>query len=179
LKGDTNILQENEKEGMQLFFSKRLGCSNCHGGTNFDFPSLVTEAGNTDFYFNTGLYNTDGKGAYPEYDQGLFGKTKNIADMGKFRVPTLRNLVFTGPYYHDGSGQNLLQVLEDYNQGGRIIKTGAYRGDGSANRFKSRFIRKLDLSETEKKQLLSFLFTLTDSALLNQQKYLPFDKVNK
>jgi cytochrome c peroxidase len=179
LRGDTAKLNADEKKGMQLFFSNRLGCSNCHGGSNFDLPTIVNETGNIDFYFNTGLYDMDGRGSYPLYDQGLFQKTKNRADMGKFRVPTLRNLVFTAPYYHDGSEQKLLQVLENYNRGGRIIITGENQGDGSANPFKNKFIRKLDLNKTEKKQLLTFLFTLTDSALLIQQKYLPSEKVNK
>jgi cytochrome c peroxidase len=163
--GAKEVLSSDEQKGMQLFFSEKLHCSKCHGGLNFDSPTVLNNAGNKEFYFNTGIYNTDGNGGYPLSDRGLMEKTKKLQDMGKFKVPTLRNLFFTAPYYHDGSANTLTEVLHDYDRGGRFIQTGANKGDGAANHFKHPLIQPLHLSTIEKSHLLLFLNTLTDTGL--------------
>lgn len=165
--GDSNAISESQKSGMKLFFSSALHCASCHGAVNFSTPVLTDEKADTLFYFNTGLYNIDGKGSYPVYDQGLYRLTKNKADMGKFRVPTLRNLAFTAPYFHDGSASTLMEVIDSYEQGGRKIEKGIYMGDGSANLYKHPFIAGFNLSEIDKYNLVDFLLSLSDSALIN------------
>ncbi len=107
-----NALTASQKNGMALFFSDKLKCSLCHGGINFNKPV----AGD---YFNTGLYNLEGKGFYPSFDMGLYEKTKRVTDIGKYKVPTLRNLAFTAPYFHDGSAATLDDVIAVYENGGR------------------------------------------------------------
>ncbi|BBF84556.1 methylamine utilization protein mauG [Aquitalea magnusonii] len=54
-------------------------------------------------FHNTGLYNLDGKGAFPEGNRGVYELTGLVEDMGKFRAPSLRNIAVTAPYMHDGS----------------------------------------------------------------------------
>jgi cytochrome c peroxidase len=169
--GNKTILNKDEKEGMQLFFSEMLQCSKCHGGDNFDHPSVMNKNGELDFYFNIGLYNIDAKGGYPSRDIGLMYKTNLPNDMGKFRVPTLRNLLYTAPYYHDGSEISLKQVIENYNNGGRVIKNGYEKGNGAESPLKHSFIKPLGLNEMQKNQLLAFLYTLNDSNFVHKKEY--------
>ena len=117
---DSTALSATQKRGMKLFFSPSLHCSNCHGGTNFSTPSITDATGNKAYYQNTGLYNIDGKGMYPVTDQGLYELTRQPADMGKYKIPTLRNLAFTEPYFHDGTAASLEAVIAHYETGGRI-----------------------------------------------------------
>src|SRR5213075_536581 len=72
-------------------------------------------------FLNTGLYNLDGRGAYPSVDTGLRDVTRRRRDMGKFKAPTLRNIALTAPYMHDGSIATLEGVLEHYSHGGRSL----------------------------------------------------------
>jgi cytochrome c peroxidase len=170
-KGDSAALTNEEKIGKELFFSTKTKCASCHGGNNFTTPNMLNEKGETDFYFNTGLYNIDGNGGYPLYDQGLYQHTKNKNDMGKFRVPTLRNLAYTAPYMHDGSIATLNEVLDVYINGGRKITEGVNKGDGTKNVYKHPFINGTAFNENEKRNLLSFLLTLSDSSFIKNADY--------
>jgi cytochrome c peroxidase len=170
-KGDSNALNKSEKRGMQLFLSTELKCASCHGGFNFSTPNITNEKGDTVFYFNTGLYNIDGKGAYPDYDQGLFQLTKNKTDMGKFRVPTLRNLAYTAPYLNDGDAASLMDVINIYADGGKTIHEGANKGDGVINPNKHTLINGFLISETDKMHLNNFLLSLSDSSFIQNKNY--------
>jgi cytochrome c peroxidase len=169
--GDSAALTPPQKKGMQLFFSAELKCASCHGGFNFSSPSVTNEKGDTIFYFNTGLYNIDGKGAYPAYDEGLYQLTKNEMDMGKFRVPSLRNLLFTAPYFHDGSAADLADVINSYANGGRKIEKGIYKGDGSKSFYKDSLIKGFTISEADKISLISFLQSLSDTGFIHNAAY--------
>jgi cytochrome c peroxidase len=162
-----NALSASEKRGMQLFFSGKLNCSSCHSCNNFDKPAT----GNAISFFNTGLYNIDNEGDYPEYDRGLYEKTKNKNDIGKYRVPTLRNLAFTGPYYHDGSAATLEEVIRNYENGGRITTKGLLKGNGPANPYKSKLIKGFSLTDEERKDLVNFLLSISDSSVLINKNY--------
>ena len=170
-KGDSTALSSSQKTGMQLFFSAELKCASCHGGFNFSASSLKDEKGDTLYYFNTGLYNIDGKGGYPIYDEGLYQITNNKTDKGKFRVPSLRNLAFTAPYFHDGSAASLTEVVDSYVNGGREIQQGIYKGDGSKNPYKHPLINGFSISETDKINLISFLQSLSDTGFINNPPY--------
>jgi len=148
---ERSALSESAKQGMALFYSARVGCAQCHFGINFSGP--VVYEGHTEaraLYANTGLYDLDGHGAYPPGDQGLIEVTHRNADMGKFRVPTLRNVELTAPYMHDGSLLSLNEVLDHYETGGH----GSRRQD--------RGIRPFKLSPVEREDLIAFLCSLTD-----------------
>ena len=75
-------------------------------------------------FFNTGLYDIDGQGAYPPHGQGVWDVTGDAADQGAFKPPTLRSVALTAPYMHDGSLQTLEEVVETYARGGRQVPEG-------------------------------------------------------
>ena len=168
---DSTAMSAAQLRGMKLFFSDSLHCGTCHGGINFSTPALIDRKGNKDYYQNTGLYNTNDSGGYPANDRGLYEYTQQITDIGKYRIPTLRNLAFTAPYLHDGTAASLDEVVEMYEQGGRNINTGLNNGDGRKNANKSPLIQGFVLNTTEKKDLISFLLSLSDSAVCHKQAY--------
>ncbi len=169
--GDSNAISPVQKRGMQLFFSAKFKCANCHGGRNFSTPAVTDSKGDTVYFFNVGLYNTDGKGAYPDYDNGLYSHTKMVQDIGKYRVPTLRNLVFTGPYFHDGSAASIAEAVNVFLEGGRNIPTGIYKGDGTKNRYKDSMIMKMHATANERAALINFLYSLSDSSFLQNKVF--------
>jgi cytochrome c peroxidase len=167
--GNINALTNIEKQGMELFFSNKLNCFACHGGKNFSDPSVTNTQGITLHYFNIGLYNIDTLGGYPTYDMGLYELTHKIKDIGMFRVPTLRNLTFTSPYFHDGSAASLSEVIDHYSK-------GEYKGNGRLNANKHPLIKGFSITELEKKSLISFLLCLSDSSIFNNKAILsPFN----
>ncbi len=87
--------------------------------------------------------------AWQRSELGRFNVTRVIADIGKFRTPTLRNIARTGPYMHDGSVETLEEVVEYYDQG------------GEKNRFLDAAIFPLHLTDQEKQDLVAFLQSLT------------------
>ena len=160
------------RRGEQLFFSERLECFHCHGGYNF--TGTVDNEGRAfaevEFH-NTGLYNVDGKGAFPKDAPGLMEFTGRREDEGKFKAPTLRNIALTAPYMHDGSIATLDGVIDHYAAGGRTIASGPNRGDGSANPNKSEFINGFELTPGERQDLLAFLHSLTDSTFVTDPRF--------
>lgn len=172
LSGDEAALNENARRGMELFFSERLECFHCHGGFNFTDSTTHANARIDRIGFhNTGLYNIDGEGAYPADNTGLYDMTGARRDMGRFKAPTLRNIVVTAPYMHDGSAATLEEVIEHYARGGRLIEEGPNAGDGRRNPFKSEFIRGFVLSDNERDDLIAFLNSLTDESLLTDSRW--------
>ena len=85
---------------------------------------------------------------------GRFIVTKRIADIGKFKTPTLRNISLTAPYMHDGSMKTLEEVVEYYDKG------------GDNNRFIDQAIFPLHFTKQEKTDLVEFMKALTSSPLL-------------
>lgn len=166
---DRNQLSESAERGRLLFISERLNCAKCHSGPNFN--QSPEEGSATSNFANIGLYNADTLGAYPNHDQGLIAYTKQIKDMGKFRVPSLRNLAFTAPYFHDGSVQTLPEVIDIYSRGGRYWTGTLFAGDGSKNLNKDPDIRPLNLTPQEEADLTNFLMSLSDSSLLINPQY--------
>ncbi len=171
IAGDTNAISLSAKNGMKLFFSASTNCNLCHGGKNFSSPTVKTNTENNLQYFNIGLYNLNGKSDYPDYDKGLLEHTKVKEDMGKYRVPTLRNLAFTAPYFHDGSAATLLDVVEHYAAGGRKIEDGIYKGEGSKNNYKHNLIKGFTINTNEKLDIIAFLMSISDSSFIKNKKY--------
>lgn len=152
---DDDALTPQQLEGLNLFFSERTECFHCHGGLNFTQSSKHSfQPFTAQPFHNTGLYNEDGKGSYPESDMGLYSVTHNKDDMGKFRAPTLRNIALTAPYMHDGSIATLDEVIEFYARGGNVAE--------SPNPYRSPFIKSFAITEEEKAALVAFLQSLTD-----------------
>jgi cytochrome c peroxidase len=154
-----------------LFRSDRLKCTQCHSGTLFTkFVTFVGAPVGEPEFINNGLYNLGGTGAYPTPNTGLIRHTGRPEDMGKFKVPTLRNIALTFPYMHDGSLGSLNEVIDHYAAGGRAIATGANAGDGSHNPFKDPRVAGFSLSSAERADLLAFLQSLTDSAFITNPR---------
>lgn len=169
---DPNALSESQKRGMGLFFSEELECFHCHGGFVFaDSVRTATSQGDVAPFHNTGLYNLDGNGAYPEGGTGVFDITGVATDMGRFKAPTLRNIAVTAPYMHDGSIATLEEVIDHYAAGGRTIAEGDNAGVGSENPYKSGFVAGFTLTAEQKADVIAFLESLTDDELLADPRY--------
>lgn len=123
LKGSDQALNAAERQGLQLFLT--VGCSTCHNG-----PLLGANA-----YHKLGLIHP-----YATKDEGRAAVTKNEDDKLKFKVPSLRNIELTGPYFHDGK----LAKLEE------AVRTMAF----------VQLDRKL--TDVETRDLTAFLRSLTD-----------------
>jgi cytochrome c peroxidase len=169
IKGDSLALSKDAKKGMSLFLSNSLKCASCHPPPFFT-TNAVSE--NIDsIYFNTGLYNINNKGLYPSEDNGIRQVTGRPEDDGKFKIPSLRNVELTGPYTHDGSVNSLGEMIDIYQRGGRLINNGPLEGDGKLNPAKHKNITGFPLSADEKRQLILFLLSLTDSTVLVNPKF--------
>ncbi|NWF79348.1 MAG: di-heme enzyme [Chloroflexi bacterium] len=172
LAGDLEALSGAALRGMDMFLSEELECHHCHGGFNF---TGSTRQRNTVFveapFHNTGLYNLDGRGAYPPNNPGVAGVSNRPEDMGRFRAPSLRNVALTAPYMHDGSVATLEDVVRQYEAGGRVITSGPYAGDGRRSPLKSGLVSGFTLTDQERADLLAFLEALTDPTFISDPRF--------
>jgi cytochrome c peroxidase len=129
--GEVDAIPADARRGAQLFFG-RARCTLCHAGPTFADGR----------FHNTGV-------SWGSGDPGRYRVTGRSQDRGRFRTPTLRQLVHTAPYMHDGSLATLAEVVEHYDKG------------GTPDPFLSPEIRPLGLSEREKADLAAFLRTLS------------------
>lgn len=166
--GQKNALSAAALRGEALFFGEKMECYHCHGGftftDNIQHSKLpLAERG----FHNTGLYNQDGRGAYPANSPGIREFTGDADDEGKFRTPSLRNVALTAPYMHDGSIPTLEQVIRaHYAQAGRAGTSA--RGP---NPLRSALVEGFSVSEQEVADLVAFLHALTDSGLINNPRH--------
>lgn len=165
--GDKTALSNSAQRGMNLFFSERLACSECHHGPDFNQFKNKSSSQTMANFHNIGLYNLDGLGKYPNKNQGLIEFSNNLEDMGKFKTPTLRNVEHSAPYMHDGSLASLEDVVDFYAAGGRFIGSGEFAGDGRINPFKHPLVKGFALDSQDKKDLVNFLKSLSDTDFLH------------
>lgn len=154
---DASAIPPAAHRGEDLFFSERLSCFRCHSGFNFTatVDSMKLPAPVVAFH-NNGLYNVDGRGAYPPPNTGVHAVTGDPRDMGQFKPPTLRNIALTAPYMHDGSLPTLEAVIAHYAAGGRA-------GGRGNSPIASPFLKGFSLSTGETQDLIAFLESLTDT----------------
>ncbi|HLU66378.1 MAG TPA: di-heme enzyme [Kofleriaceae bacterium] len=172
LQGEEDALTAGARRGADLFFSPRLGCATCHAG--FALTSAVATAASTGepgAFHNIGLYDLDGRGAYPPEAPGLIAESGLAQDMGRFRVPSLRNVALTAPYMHDGSVATLEEVIRIYEAGGRVIEDGPSAGDGRASPLRSALLVPFELTDSERADLIAFLESLTDHELVRDPRH--------
>lgn len=170
--GDEDAISESAKRGAALFFGEELECFHCHGG--FVFSASVDHANNVfdqASFQNNGLYNIDGRGAYPATNPGLYEHTGDPGDMGRFKPPTLRNIALTAPYMHDGSLETLDEVLEHYARGGSLTTEGESVGDGALSPNKSLFVNGFELTEARRADLMAFFESLTDETFVTDPAF--------
>ena len=137
--GDSAAISASAKNGLNIFNGKGK-CFDCHFGVDF--------TGNDQFK-NIGLFN--GKNLN---DKGRHDLTGKESDLGKFKVPGLRNVAITGPYMHNGMHKTLKAVIDYYNEPDAFVNNSINR-DTIMN-------KPLGLTEAEKKDLENFLLSLTD-----------------
>jgi cytochrome c peroxidase len=172
MAGDDSAYNESQMRGYELFNGEKLECFHCH--SQFNLTDNVHWQGKSELelrYHNTGLYNIDGKGAYPEPNTGLYAETNNPRQMGMFKAPSLRNVAVTAPYMHDGSIATLSEVLDHYAAAGRTIQDGPHKGVGSKSPLKDTLIRGFKLTEQERADVIAFLTSLTDEAFLTNPAF--------
>jgi cytochrome c peroxidase len=133
LAGDQRALSPAAQRGLVLFEGKAR-CVTCHAGFNFTDES----------FHNLGVGM-----AQKDPDRGRYGMTKDEADTGAFKTPTLRDVARRGPYMHDGSLKSLEEVVAFYNHGGQ------------KNPWLSKAIQPLHLTAEEQTDLVAFLQALT------------------
>lgn len=115
LRGNKQALSAIEKKGMALFEEK--GCTSCHNGTYL--------GGNT-YQYMSEEYFADRGGKLTDADLGRYNVTKDEGDKHLFKVPMLRNVAVTAPYYHDGSVKTLdeaVQKMAKYQLGEELKKS--------------------------------------------------------
>ncbi|MCH2210067.1 MAG: c-type cytochrome [Fuerstiella sp.] len=129
-----NPMSESAVRGEALFFSKEIGCSNCHVGANLSDEK----------YHNLGIGMDS---SMP--DLGRFAETKDEKDKGAFKTPTIRNVALSAPYMHDGSLKTLEEVVEHYVKG------------GTKNRWLSEKMKPLKITKQQKNDLVAFMRSVT------------------
>jgi cytochrome c peroxidase len=117
------------------------------------------------------LYNLAGALSYPPPNTGIYEVTRKPEDVGKFKAPTLRNIDVTAPYMYDGSAATLEDVIAHYAAGGRTIAGGPYQGIGHDNPNRSPTVRGFTLGPEQRDDLIAFLRSLTDDALLHDSRF--------
>jgi len=109
VKGDKSALSEQQQRGMQTF--AELGCVSCHSGAAFSGPSMPAGSG---FFMKFPTF-ADSK-YVKQYDltkdKGRYDVTGKEADMHLFKVPTLRNIALTAPYFHNGAVKTLDEAVK-------------------------------------------------------------------
>ena len=179
---NVHVLNASEQNGKALFFNKAK-CSSCH-----HISGSANGYGFTDDAFNIGLdavYNDNGMGAINNIE----------SDNGKFMIPSLLNVEYTSPYMHDGRFKTLDEVVEHYNSGVKNhpnldpnLRDVAnlqnlteqellqlfdvnHNGEIDASEIASIPTQKLNLTVTEKKNLVDFLKTLSDGSILVDKRF--------
>ncbi|MBD2715407.1 hypothetical protein KBK19_10200 [Microvirga sp. STR05] len=134
-------LSQSELRGLTILRQK---CGSCHAGELFTDES----------FRNNGLDRS-----FP-LDSGRAHITQRSIDVGRFKVPSLRNVALTGPYMHDGRFQTLTEVLDHYDHG--MVESGTldpqFRQPGART--------GISITTQDRQDLLAFLTTLTDEEFL-------------
>lgn len=151
-----DYLDKDEYAGLVLMNDMTKGdCLHCH---TTDADAL----GTTGLFSNNGLDNVSDPRIYK--DKGLGGYTNDINDYGKFKIPSLRNVAITAPYMHDGRFETLEEVIDFYSEGVQM----SVNIDSKMGQAHQGGVR---LTTGEKKQIIAFLKTLTDSTLITNPNF--------
>ena len=134
--GDANALTAAQKRGLDVFMNK-ADCATCHTPPTFS---------------NGRYYNAGVDADKPKPDPGRMAVTNGDRDFGKFRVPSLREVAHTAPYFHDGSAKTLEQAV--------ALMAGGGRNNPNLSAM-LRSIRDAKLTQQDQKDLVDFLRALS------------------
>ena len=175
IRGDLDAISDSAKRGAQLFYGS-LRCGSCHSG-----PLLTDQR-----FHNIGIPSVD-PGPLP--DTGRAAVTGNREDRFGFRTPSLRNVLLTGPWMHNGAFTTIEQVLRHYRDAEASLRQ--YDAAGLDPRIDSLVDRNpqtldailatldpamkapVDLRESDMSLVVAFLACLTDPAAVNQLREIP------
>ncbi len=161
IAGDKNAIDESAKRGWELF-NNQARCNKCHALT--ETTRDVTNLIDNDFH-NIGVLARQAEqlvktGDTSAIDQaaiqtemsalGRFLITKKEPDIASFKTPNIRNVLVTGPYFHDGSQDTLWDVIDHYN-----------KGAGLQDPYLDQDIQPLALTENDIDDLVAFMASLT------------------
>src|SRR5439155_22453099 len=172
IAGDKNAMDASAKRGWELF-NTQARCHKCHALT--DTQRDVTVFTDNDFHnIGIGIIRHNVVALARQAEQliksgdtatidraaiqtemsvlGRFLITKKEKDIASFKTPDVRNVLVSGPYFHDGSQETLWDVIDHYN-----------KGDGLQNPYLDEDIQPLALTETDIDDLVAFLASLTSA----------------
>ena len=177
IAGETDAISESAKHGWELF-NNQARCNKCHAltetqrdatvFTDNDFHNIgigiirhnvVALARQAEQLIESGDTSAIDRAAI-QTDMSALGRfliTKKEKDIAAFKTPDIRNVLMTGPYFHDGSQETLWDVIDHYN-----------KGDGLQNPYLDEDIQPLALTESEIDNLVAFMASLT-SAIYREQ----------
>jgi cytochrome c peroxidase len=178
IAGETNAIDESAKRGWDLFNTQGR-CNKCHAltettrdVTNFidnDFHNIgigiirhnvVTLARQAEQLIKSGDTAAIDRAAI-QTDMSALGRfliTKQDKDIASFKTPNIRNVLVTGPYFHDGSQETLWDVIDHYN-----------KGDGLQNPYLDEDIQPLALTESDIDDLVAFMASLTSASYKEEE----------
>lgn len=139
---DPKAMTASQQRGRKLFLSEKSKCFDCHFGPDFT----------GDEFRNIGLY--DGKSLT---DKGRFDFTNKQEDIGKFKVPGLRNVALTAPYMHNGMFQTLEEVIDYYSNPYDFVQNPI--------NMDTLMLKPIHFTKQEKEDLVNFLHALTDDEI--------------
>ena len=171
IAGDGNAIDDSAKRGWELF-NTRGRCNKCHAlseherdvtffmdndfhniGIGIIRHNVVALARQAEQLINSGDPSAIDRAAI-QTDMSALGRfliTKKASDIASFKTPGLRNVLVTGPYFHDGSQETLWDVMDHYNKG----------DDGLQNPYLDEDIQPLALTEGQIDDVVAFLASLT------------------
>jgi cytochrome c peroxidase len=177
IAGDTNAIDASAKRGWELF-DTQARCNKCHALTDTqrdvtvftdnDFHNIgigiirhnvVALAGQAEKLITSGDTAAIDRAAI-QHDMSVLGRfliTKQEKDTASFKTPDIRNMLVTGPYFHDGSQDTLWDVIDHYN-----------KGDGLHNPWLDEDMQPLALTESQIDDLVAFLASLTSASYKEQ-----------
>lgn len=153
-----DVFSEEELRGFSLYVDDDpdipdAQCDHCH--------TLPT--GTSSAFFNNGLQEAASVDDFEHKGRGVVVKNRLLN--GFFRAPTLRNIMLTAPYMHDGRLSTMKEVIDHYAPGGKESPT------------KDPLLSDIHITEKDKEALIAFLHTLTDESFLNEKAFSdPFEK---
>jgi cytochrome c peroxidase len=172
IAGEKNAIDDSAKRGWELF-NNQARCNKCHALT--DTTRDVTNLIDNDFHnIGIGIIRHNVVALARQAEQliktgdttaidraaiqsdlsalGRFLVTKQEKDIASFKTPNIRNVLVTGPYFHDGSQETLWDVIDHYN-----------KGDGLQNPYLDEDIQPLALTESDIDDLVAFMASLTSA----------------
>lgn len=159
MEGKHDKMSDDAIRGMHLFRTKAR-CVNCHNGPAFT-DNQFHNVGLT--YYQREKYE----------DLGRYAITQKNEDVGKFKTPTLRNVMYTSPWFHNGLFGEIDGVLNMYNAGMPDVKRKPEQMDDPKFPVKSKHLQELKLTKEEKEYLKAFLWAISVKSIRESQPELP------